>query len=211
MASDDADALWLSFDVACLKAAFVPGTGWPEPDGVRDLSLEPRSKLVTLRPNWKDVPDRDPLPPREDTAPLTDERDTAMAGPCLGGCPALGPRESAQGFVLVFDEIQKIPDWSDTIKGLWDADRARHVPLHVVVLGSAPLPMQSGLSESLAGRFEPIRLTHWAFPEMSAAFDLTLDEYIYFGGYPGAATLIRDEERWRDYILHALVEPHPRA
>ena len=115
---------------------------------------------------------------------------------------------SSQGFVLVFDEIQKIPRWSDTVKGLWDADRARGRPLHVVILGSAPLPMQSGLNESLAGRFESLRVTHWSFPEMSEAFDVTLEQFIYFGGYPGAATLVMDEERWRDYILHALVEPH---
>jgi agmatinase len=25
--------VWLSFDVDCLDAAFVPGTGWPEPGG----------------------------------------------------------------------------------------------------------------------------------------------------------------------------------
>ena len=143
----------------------------------------------------------------EDTAPLTEERDRGWLVRTWEDARR-GARESQQGFVLVFDEIQKIPDWSDTIKGLWDADRARNLPLHVVVLGSAPLPMQSGLSESLAGRFEPIRLTHWTFAEMSAAFDLTLDEYIYFGGYPGAAGLIKDEDRWRDYILHALVEPH---
>ncbi len=116
--------------------------------------------------------------------------------------------QSPQGFVLVFDEIQKVPNWSETVKGLWDADRARGCPLHVVILGSAPLQMQSGLSESLAGRFEPIRVTHWSFPEMSEAFDLTLDQFIYFGGYPGAASLVADEGRWRDYIQHALVEPH---
>ena len=145
--------------------------------------------------------------PIEDTAPLTEERDRAWLVRTWEHARQQA-QESPHGFVLVFDEIQKIPDWSDTIKGLWDSDRVRSVPLHVVVLGSAPLQMQSGLSESLAGRFEPIRITHWAFPEMSAAFDLTLDEYIYFGGYPGAVTLIRDEERWRDYILHALVEPH---
>ena len=113
-----------------------------------------------------------------------------------------------QGSVLVFDEIQKVPNWSETVKGLWDADRARGCPLHVVILGSAPLQMQSGLSESLAGRFESIRATHWSFPEMAAAFDFTLDQFIFFGGYPGAASLITDEERWRDYILYALVEPH---
>ena len=116
--------------------------------------------------------------------------------------------EQLGGFVLVFDEIQKIPQWSETIKGLWDADRARGCPLHVVILGSAPLLVQSGLSESLAGRFESIRVTHWSFDEMSAAFDFDLPRYLYFGGYPGAVPFVRDPDRWRDYILGALVEPN---
>ena len=115
---------------------------------------------------------------------------------------------SPRGFVLVFDEIHKIPRWSETVKGLWDADHARNCPLHVVILGSAPLLMQSGLSESLAGRFETIRVSHWSFREMSEAFDVDLPTYLYFGAYPGAARTIRDPERWRAYILGALVEPN---
>lgn len=113
-----------------------------------------------------------------------------------------------RGFVLVFDEIQKIPNWSDTVKGLWDADRTRACPLHVVILGSAPLLMQSGLNESLAGRFEPVNVTHWSLTEMSSAFGFSLSEYLYFGGYPGAARPDRDTDRWRDYVLQALVEPN---
>ncbi len=148
-----------------------------------------------------------PVADREHTTPLADRRDRAWLARRWEDARRRA-WQSDRGFVLVFDEIQKIPQWSDTIKGLWDADRARGVPLHIVILGSAPLPMQSGLSESLAGRFEPIRVMHWSFLEMSAAFDVTLDEYIYFGGYPGAAALIGDEARWQDYILHALVEPH---
>ena len=116
--------------------------------------------------------------------------------------------EQLGGFVLVCDEIQEIPQWSETVKGLWDADRARDCPLHVVILGSAPLLVQSGLSESLAGRFESIRVTHWSFDEMSAAFDFDLPRYLYFGGYPGAVPFVRDPDRWRDYILGALVEPN---
>ena len=112
------------------------------------------------------------------------------------------------GFVLVFDEIQRIPNWSETVKGLWDADRAKNCFLRVVILGSAPLLMQSGLSESLTGRFETIRVSHWSFKEMSEAFDFDLPAYLYFGGYPGAASTIRDPERWRAYILGALVEPN---
>ena len=113
-----------------------------------------------------------------------------------------------RGFVLVFDEIQKVPNWSDTVKGLWDADRTRECPLHVVILGSAPLLMQSGLNESLAGRFEPVNVTHWSLTEMSLAFGFSLSQYLYFGGYPGAARFVRDAVRWRDYVLQALVEPN---
>ena len=112
------------------------------------------------------------------------------------------------GFVLAIDEVQKIPDWSEAVKGLWDADRAIARPLHVIILGSAPLLMQAGLTESLAGRFEPIQITHWDFQEMYDAFGYTLAQYLYFGGYPGAASLIQEEPRWRDYILNGLVEPN---
>lgn len=111
-------------------------------------------------------------------------------------------------FVLVLDEVQKIPNWSEMVKGLWDADRANGLDLHVVLLGSSPLLMQKGLSESLAGRYELIRLTHWSYTEMQEAFDFNLDEYLYFGGYPGAAPLIRNEPRWRDYVRESLVEPN---
>ena len=116
--------------------------------------------------------------------------------------------QPGQGFVLVLDEIQRIRGWSSAVKGLWDADRARGRPLHVVMLWSAPLLAQSGLNESLAGRFETVRVTHWSFPEMSSAFGLTPPEYLYFGGYPGAAEYIRDPDRWREYVLHVLVEPN---
>lgn len=110
-------------------------------------------------------------------------------------------------FVFVLDEIQKIPRWSNTVKGLWDADRANDLAMHVVLLGSSPLLMQKGLTESLAGRYELIRAAHWSYLEMHQAFDFTLDEFIYFGGYPGSAPLIRDEQRWRNYVQASLVQP----
>jgi len=114
---------------------------------------------------------------------------------------------SERGYVLVLDEIQKIPQWSETVKGLWDEDRAAGLSMHVVILGSAPLQMQQGLTESLAGRFELIRVNHWSFMEMVDAFNYDLESYVYFGGYPGGARLIHDEPRWRDYVRAALVEP----
>ena len=117
-------------------------------------------------------------------------------------------RESELGAVLALDEIQKLLNWQETVKGLWDADRNAGTPLHVVLLGSAPLLMQRGLTETLAGRFETIRMTHWSYDEMSTAFDYDLAKYTYFGGYPGPVDLITSEDRWRDYIQTSLVEPN---
>ena len=110
------------------------------------------------------------------------------------------------GVVLVLDEVQKIPAWSESVKRLWDEDSRARRPLKVVLLGSAPLLMQQGLTESLAGRFEIVHLPHWSFAEMRSAFGFSLEDYLYFGGYPGAAPLIADPERWRRYLLDALVE-----
>ena len=117
-------------------------------------------------------------------------------------------QNSDRGFVLAIDEIQKIPNWSETVKGLWDADRRYDRPLHIILLGSAPLLMQQGMSESLAGRFQTVRLTHWSFTEMSAAFSFDLQHYVYFGGYPGSVPLIGEQDQWRTYIAEALVEPN---
>lgn len=112
-------------------------------------------------------------------------------------------------FILAIDEVQKVPRWSDTVKGLWDADRAAGLQMHVVLLGSSPLLVQDGLTESLMGRFEPIRMGHWSYGEMHEAFGLSLNEYIYFGGYPEpvATGLYRSEERWRNHVAGALIEP----
>lgn len=108
--------------------------------------------------------------------------------------------------ILVIDEVQKVAGWSETVKRLWDEDTRAERPLHVVLLGSAPLLMQDGLTESLAGRFETIHLGHWSFAEMRDAFGWDLDAYVYFGGYPGAAHLVEDPRRWRSFILTAMIE-----
>lgn len=110
------------------------------------------------------------------------------------------------GAVLVLDEIQKIPAWSETVKRLWDEDTRKKRPLKVVVLGSAPLLIAQGLTESLAGRFETLHLPHWSFAEMREAFGWRVDQYLTFGGYPGAASLIGDPVRWSRYIADSLIE-----
>ena len=108
--------------------------------------------------------------------------------------------------VLVIDEIQKISNWSEVVKKQWDEDSRNKLNLKIVLLGSARLLIQDGLSESLAGRFEVIHMTHWSFKEMKEAFDFTVEQYIYFGSYPGAASLIEDEPRWKNYVRNALIE-----
>lgn len=110
-------------------------------------------------------------------------------------------------FLLVIDEVQKIENWSEVVKKEWDADTRNRVNLKVVLLGSSRLLLKKGLTESLAGRYELIRMPHWSLREMQSAFDVTLDEYIYFGGYPGPAHMIKDERRWRKYIKDSLVAP----
>jgi len=112
----------------------------------------------------------------------------------------------SSGAVLALDEIHKAPDWAEAVKRLWDEDTAEDLPLRVVILGSAPLLMQRGLGESLTGRFEVIHLPHWSFGEMREAFGFDLEHYLLFGGYPGAAPLSEDPERWRRYILDSIVE-----
>ena len=108
--------------------------------------------------------------------------------------------------LLVLDEVQKVTGWSELIKHLWDEDTRLKVPLKLLILGSSPLLVQRGLTESLAGRFEVLHLPHWSYTEMREAFDLSLHQYLYFGGYPGAATLIHDRERWTRYIIESLIE-----
>jgi predicted AAA+ superfamily ATPase len=111
------------------------------------------------------------------------------------------------GTLLILDEIQKVPHWSETVKKLWDEDTVNEVNLKVMILGSGTLLLQTGLGESLAGRFEVIPISHWSFGECREAFDWTLDQYVYFGGYPGPVQLIKDEQRWSRYIIDSIIEP----
>jgi Predicted ATPase (AAA+ superfamily) len=109
-------------------------------------------------------------------------------------------------FLLVIDEIQKIENWSEVVKQQWDKDTRENINIKVIILGSSRLLIQKGLTESLAGRFETLYLGHWSYSEMQTAFDWSIEQYVYFGGYPGSATLINDEERWKNYIKDSLIE-----
>lgn len=109
--------------------------------------------------------------------------------------------------IIVFDEIQKIDNWSERVKRLFDEDTIAGRNIHPVLLGSSALMLQKGLSESMAGRFEVIHVPHWSFAECKEAFGLTLDEYIFFGGYPGALRYKDDEDRFFSYVQESIIEP----
>ncbi|MEN8225453.1 MAG: ATP-binding protein [Bacteroidota bacterium] len=110
-------------------------------------------------------------------------------------------------YILVIDEIQKINNWSEYVKAQWDKDSREGHNIKLVLLGSASLLIQKGLNESLMGRYETTLMLHWSYPEMKAAFGFSPEQYVWFGGYPGAAALIDDETRWKQYVEDSLVAP----
>ena len=109
--------------------------------------------------------------------------------------------------LLVIDEIHKINNWSEMVKREWDSDTFADRNIKVVLLGSSRLLLKKGLTESLMGRFELIRMPHWNYREMHEAFGWGINQYIYFGGYPGGATLIKNERRWQQYVVDAIIGP----
>lgn len=109
--------------------------------------------------------------------------------------------------ILVIDEIQKISNWSSIVKLLWDEDSRLNVTLKVVLTGSSSLLLQKGLTESLMGRFEILYSPHWSYAECKEAFGYSLEDFLFFGGYPGVASLIKDENRWARYMGTSIVEP----
>ncbi|MDO4437240.1 MAG: AAA family ATPase [Coriobacteriaceae bacterium] len=116
-------------------------------------------------------------------------------------------RGNTRPAALIVDEIQKVQQWSNTVKSLWDADRRSASTLKVFLSGSSSLLLHHGLEDSLMGRFELIRSPHWSYSECRDAFGYSLDDYLYFGGYPGAARFTEDPQRWGSYIRDAVVEP----
>jgi predicted AAA+ superfamily ATPase len=138
-----------------------------------------------------------------DNVPATN---SAWISDCWSAVRSLKENKGWNDVILVIDEIQKIANWSEVVKKEWDNDTFHDYNIKVLLLGSSRVLLEKGLSESLAGRFEEIRMSHWSYIEMKDCFGFTLDQYIYFGGYPGAATLIDDEERFNHYIQSSIIE-----
>ncbi len=125
---------------------------------------------------------------------------------CWAAVRSLKDSKGGESIILVIDEIQKIANWSEVVKKEWDDDTFHDRNIKVLLLGSSRVLLEKGLSESLAGRFEEIRMSHWSYTEMKECFDFSLDQYLFYGGYPGAASLINDDDRFQQYIQSSIIE-----
>lgn len=125
---------------------------------------------------------------------------------CWAAARSLKQHNESKTIILAIDEIQKIANWSEVVKKEWDDDTFHDRDIKVLLLGSSRVLLEKGLSESLAGRFEEIRMSHWSYIEMRECFGFTVDQYLFYGGYPGAAPLINDADRFEQYIQSAIID-----
>jgi len=146
------------------------------------------------------------LPYQQFSADNVPATNTAWISDCWAAVRSLKQSKGLESMILVIDEIQKISNWSEAVKKEWDADTFNDCNIKVLLLGSSRVLLEKGLSESLGGRFEEIRMTHWSYLEMKECFGFTLDQYLYYGGYPGAAELISDQDRWEQYIQSSIID-----
>ena len=182
---------------------------------LRERILEPRRFMQILagpRQVGKttlvgQVLDKISIPYSLEVADAVDSKDSYWIHRVWESARATMQIRKEQERLLVIDEVQKIDNWSEVVKREWDEDSRCRLNMKVILLGSSRLLLKRGMTESLAGRFELIRLGHWSLQEMRDAFGVTLDQYIYFGGYPGPAGMIDNEKRWRKYIKDSLVAP----
>ena len=132
--------------------------------------------------------------------------DSSFVSDCWAAARGLMSARGLECIILVVDEIQKVRNWSEAVKKEWDSDTFHDRDIKVLLLGSSRVLLEKGLSESLAGRFEEIRMGHWGYREMRDCFGMSLNQYVFYGGYPGAAHIIGDEDRYQQYIQSAIVE-----
>ncbi len=141
------------------------------------------------------------------SADNVDKANSAWIGEMWATARARMKASNAAEFLLVIDEVHKLDNWSEAVKKEWDEDTLNDLNMKVVILGSSRLLLKDGLTESLAGRYELIRMPHWNYAEMHEAFGIDISQFIYFGGYPGGARYIEDERRWRRYIKDSIIAP----
>jgi predicted AAA+ superfamily ATPase len=106
--------------------------------------------------------------------------------------------------LLIIDEIQKCFNWAEAIKALYDETKRSKRRFSCILLGSSSLEIQKGLTESLTGRFQIIRVPHWNYEESSEGYALNFEDYLSYGGYPGSYDLIGSND-WFDYVKNSII------
>ena len=117
-------------------------------------------------------------------------------------------RQGSGGAVLVLDEVQKASGWSESVKRLWDEDtRARSGAQGRAARLGAAARRSAGSPRASPGASRSCTLPHWSLGEMRARVRLAGRAFHRpIGGYPGAAPLVDEPERWRRYIRDSLIE-----
>lgn len=110
--------------------------------------------------------------------------------------------------ILAFDELQKVPGWSEIVKREFDvSQRSNAGPRpRIVISGSSALLVSKGMRESMAGRFELIRFPHWGLAEERAAFAVDIETHVALGGYPRRREFLPDTGRFLDYVRDSIIE-----
>ena len=175
-----------------------------EPRHFIQVVMGPRQvgKTTVVKQVLKDLD----LPFQHFSADNVPNSDGTWIAECWNAVRTLKETKNLNSIILVIDEVQKITNWSEIVKKEWDSDTFNDIDIKVLLLGSSRVMLERGLSESLAGRFEEIRMTHWSYQEMKDCFGFTLNQYLFYGGYPGAATLINDPERYLQYVQSSIID-----
>jgi len=109
-------------------------------------------------------------------------------------------------WLLILDEVQRTAGWSAVARRLRDGDAGEGLDLRVLMIGSSMPLLDAGLKSDLQGLYDMTPTGHWSYAEIQERFGWTLDQYIYFGGYPRTAEMLANEEGWRAFLLEQVIE-----
>ncbi len=106
--------------------------------------------------------------------------------------------------LLILDEIHKMKNWKNYLKGIFDN---RPQNLHILVTGSARLDAFRQSGDSLAGRYYIHHLFPLSYKEAMIDKKFTLDYLIARGGFPEPLLAENSEEadRWRRLYTDSLI------
>ncbi len=107
--------------------------------------------------------------------------------------------------LLVFDEIHKMKNWKNYVKGVFDT---RKPGLHILVTGSARLESYRHAGDSMAGRYFTHHLMPLSLKELQGTkYEDQLEELMRKGGFPEAMLSPNEIElkRWREAFTDKII------